>query len=64
LKAVQTILPNGTVGIEEFQGKIRLRLPRHIFGGKQKWISTGLQYTPENWKTAQSEAWLVTINSM
>jgi integrase len=57
LKAVQTILPNGTVGIEEFQGKIRLRLPRHIFGGKQKWISTGLQYTPENWKTAQSEAW-------
>ncbi len=57
MKAVQTILPNGTVGIEEFQGKIRLRLPRHIFGGKQKWISTGLQYTPENWKTAQSEAW-------
>jgi len=57
LKAVQTKLPNGTVGIEEFQGKIRLRLPRHIFGGKQKWISTGLQNTPENWKTAQSQAW-------
>ena len=57
MKAVQTKLPNGTVGIEEFQGKIRLRLPRHIFGGKQKWISTGLQNTPENWKTAQSQAW-------
>ena len=59
MKAVQTKLPNGTVGIEEFQGKIRLRLPRHIFGGKQKWISTGLQNTPENWKTAQSEAWKI-----
>jgi integrase len=44
------------VGIEEFRGKIRLRLPRQMFGGKQKWISTGLPATPENWKTAQLKA--------
>lgn len=57
MKTVQTKLPNGSVAIEEFQGKIRLRLPRQIFGGKQKWISTGLQATPENWEKAQNKAW-------
>jgi integrase len=53
----QTKAAKGSVGIEEFLGKIRLRLPRQICGGKQKWIPTGLQATPENWNIAQIKAW-------
>ncbi len=49
----------GTVGVEKFRGKLRLRLPRQIFGGKQKYISTGLADTPENWKRTQSKAWQI-----
>jgi len=52
----QTKAAKGSVGIEEFLGKIRLRLPRQICGGKQKWIPTGLQATPENWNIAQIKA--------
>lgn len=51
--------PKGTVGVEKFRGKLRLRLPRQIFGGKQKYISTGLEDTPENWKRVQSKAWAI-----
>lgn len=49
----------GSVGVERFRGKLRLRLPRQIFGGKQKYISTGLEDTPENWKRIQSKAWQI-----
>lgn len=49
----------GTVGVEKFRGKLRLRLPRQIFSGKQKYISTGLEDTPENWKRVQSKAWTI-----
>lgn len=49
----------GSVGVEKFRGKLRLRLPRQIFGGKQKYISTGLEDTPENWKRTQSKAWQI-----
>ena len=52
----QSQLGMGCVGIEEYRGKIRLRLPRQICDGKQQWISTGLQATAENWKEAQSKA--------
>ena len=47
----------GFVGIEEFRGKLRLRLPRQVFEGKQKWISTGWENTPDNWQKAQIKAW-------
>jgi integrase len=47
----------GLVGIEEFRNKLRLRLPRGISGSKNRYISTGLQATPENWKKAQVKAW-------
>ena len=49
----------GSVGVEKFRGKLRLRLPRQIFAGKQKYISTGLADTPENWKRTQSKAWQI-----
>jgi integrase len=52
----QTEAANGSVGIEEYRGKIRLRLPRQLCDGKQQWISTGLQTTPENWEKAQLKA--------
>lgn len=58
-KNKQTKAPKGTVGVEKFRGKFRLRLPRQIFGGKQKYISTGLEDTPENWKRVQSKAWAI-----
>lgn len=41
----------GTVGVESFQGKLRLRLPRTL-GVKKRYISTGLDDTPKNRKMA------------
>ncbi|GAB4380715.1 MAG: tyrosine-type recombinase/integrase [Elainellaceae cyanobacterium] len=38
----------GTVSIESFQGRLRLRLPRALYEGKQKYITLGLADTPEN----------------
>ncbi|GET42482.1 tyrosine-type recombinase/integrase [Microseira wollei] len=49
----------GCVGIEAFRGKLRLRLPGEIFAGKQKYVSTGLEDTPENHKRAQTKAWQI-----
>ena len=46
----------GTVGIESFKHVLRLRLPRQVFGGKQKYLSLGLADTPENRKSAELRA--------
>lgn len=46
----------GSVGIETFQNRLRLRLPRHVFSGKQKYLSLGLADTLENRKSAESKA--------
>jgi integrase len=46
----------GSVGIESFRGKLRLRLPRAI-DAYSRYISTGLQDTPENRKKVQVKAW-------
>ncbi len=52
--------PKGTVGIESFQGMLRLRLPRTIFeGGKQERICLGLPDTPQNWQIAEAKAKLI-----
>lgn len=56
MNSQQTKAAKGTVGIESFRGKLRLRLPRTI-AAKKRYISTGLQDTPENWKKAQRIAW-------
>lgn len=58
-ETTQTKAAKGSVGIEEFRGKLRLRLPRQIFGGKQKYVSTGLEDTPENRKRANTKAWAI-----
>ena len=46
----------GTVGIESVKSVLRLRLPRQVFGGKQKYLSLGLSDTPENRKAAELKA--------
>lgn len=49
----------GTVGIEVKGNKLRLRLPRAINGGSQKYISTRLDNTTDNLKRLQSLAWQI-----
>ena len=46
----------GSVGIENFQGRLRLRLPRQLFGGKQKHLTLGLTDNLENRKEAEKKA--------
>jgi len=40
--------PKGSVSIESYQGRLRLRLPRQLYEGKQKYLTLGLADTPEN----------------
>lgn len=49
----------GSVGIETKQGKLRLRLPRTIADVNARYISTGLDDTPENRRKAQVTAWQI-----
>lgn len=49
-------LSKGSVGVESFQGRLRLRFPRQICAGKQKYLSLGLADTPENHKVAELKA--------
>lgn len=49
----------GSVGVESFQGRLRIRLPRQIYGGKQKYLTLGLADTPENRKEGEAKAWQI-----
>jgi integrase len=46
----------GTVGIENNGGVLRLRLPRQVYGGRQKYLYLGLNDTKENRKIAKAKA--------
>jgi len=46
----------GSVGIESFQGRLRLRLPRQLFNGKQRYLTLGLDDTRVNRKFAEAKA--------
>lgn len=48
--------PRGTVGVEEKQGKWRIRLPRAVAKDGHRYIATGLDATLENYKKAQTRA--------
>lgn len=48
--------PKGSVGVEVFQGRLRLRLPRHLFEGKQKYLTLGLSDSKETRKLADAKA--------
>lgn len=49
----------GAVGIESFRGRLRLRLPRQLFNGKQKYIYTGLADTSVNRKAVEAKVKLI-----
>lgn len=46
----------GSVGIESFQGRLRLRLPRQLYEGTQKYLTLNLADTPENRQLAEKKA--------
>lgn len=46
--------PKGTVGIESFRGRLRLRLPRSLYDGKQKYLTTELLDNSEGWEVAKA----------
>lgn len=46
----------GTVSVGVLRGRLRLRLPRHVFGGAQKYLSLELPDTPQNRKVARAKA--------
>lgn len=51
--------PYGSVVVQDFRGRIRLRLPRSLYGGEQKYLSLGMPNTPENWELAEAKAQLI-----
>ncbi|MEG4501301.1 tyrosine-type recombinase/integrase [Microcoleus sp. F10-C6] len=46
----------GSVVVCELRGMLRLRLPRHLFGGQQKYLYLGLPDTPINRSAAEEKA--------
>lgn len=48
--------PKGSVGVEVNEGCLRIRLPRHVFGGKQKYLYLGLIDTKANRRMAEGKA--------
>jgi integrase len=57
--ASNTKQSSGTVGIEVKGSKLRLRLPRAVAIGSQRYIATRLDNTSENFKRLQSLAWQI-----
>ena len=51
--------PKGSVTVESFRGRLRLRLPRQIFGGAKKYLSLYLPDTPDNRKVAMAKAQII-----
>ena len=49
----------GTVSVQSFRGRLRLRLPRHVFGGEQKYLTLGLADTSDNRRIAEAKAKLI-----
>ena len=46
----------GTINTQSIRGMLRLRLPRHLFNGEQKYLTLGLPDTPKNREIAQAKA--------
>ncbi|MEG4320172.1 MULTISPECIES: hypothetical protein [unclassified Microcoleus] len=44
---------HGSVVVATREGRLRLQLPRHLYGGEQKYLSLGMPDTAENWKLAE-----------
>ena len=48
----------GSVVVATREGRLRLQLPRHLYGAEQKYLSLGTPGTPENRKQAFAKALL------
>jgi len=46
----------GSVGVESNNGRLRLRLPRQVYGGQQKFLYLGLADSKDNRRLAQAKA--------
>lgn len=49
----------GSVVVQTNEGRLRLQMPRHLCGGKQKFLYLNLADTPENWELAEAKARLI-----
>lgn len=49
----------GSVVVATREGRLRLQLPRHLYGGEQKYLSLGMSDTAENWELAEAKAQLI-----
>jgi Arm DNA-binding domain len=49
----------GSVGVESFRGRLRLRLPRQLFEGRQKYLALGLTDAGIGRKLAEAKAKLI-----
>jgi len=47
-----------TVGVESYRGKLRLRIPARVLG-REKYVYTKLDDTPDGRKLAQKQAWSI-----
>lgn len=45
----------GSAQIKENGQYLRIQLPRHLYGGQQKYLNLGLVSTPENWAIAEAK---------
>ncbi len=52
-------LAKGSVSVESFRDRLRLRLPRQLLEGKQKYLSLGLPDTQINRRAAEAKAKLI-----
>ena len=55
----KTRQPKGTVTISNCRGMLRLQLPRHLFGGQQRYLYLGLPDTPINRTAAEARAQVI-----
>lgn len=51
--------PKGSVTVEAYRNRLRLRLPRQVFAGQKQYLSLGLSDTPINRKIAEAKAKLI-----
>ncbi|MCU0544855.1 MAG: tyrosine-type recombinase/integrase [Oscillatoriaceae cyanobacterium Prado104] len=49
----------GSVVVQTNEGRLRLQMPRHLYGGNRKFLYLNLADTPENWKLAEAKAQLI-----
>ncbi|MHC5719149.1 MAG: Arm DNA-binding domain-containing protein [Nostoc sp.] len=53
---VEHKVSKGSVGVESFQERLRLYLPRQLYNGKQKYLTLEMADNPENRKLVEAKA--------